>query len=73
MCHNNEAIRGSGGNLLAVFNLKLVLIKFLTRVLSFDPVELGGLITSKSSNKQGEVSPLVEFKYRNKMGIASIK
>jgi 2-polyprenyl-3-methyl-5-hydroxy-6-metoxy-1,4-benzoquinol methylase len=73
VCHNNEAIRGSGGNLLRVFNLKLVLIKFLTRVLSFDPVELGGLITSKSANKQGEVSPLVECAYQNKMGIATIK
>ena len=73
VCHNNAAIRGSRGNLLRLFNLRLVFSKCLTRLLSFDWFELGGLITSKSASKEGEVSPLVEFSYRNKKGLATIK
>ena len=73
VCHNNEPIRGSRGNLLRLFNLRLVFSKCLTLVLSFERIELGGLITSKSASKEGEVSPLVEFSYTNKKGIATIK
>jgi 2-polyprenyl-3-methyl-5-hydroxy-6-metoxy-1,4-benzoquinol methylase len=73
VCHNNKPIRGPGGNLLRVFNLRLLLIKFLTRILSYGPFELGGLITSKSVNKRGEEAPLVEFAYQEKVGVATIK
>jgi len=73
VCHNNAAISGSRGNLLRLFNLRLVFSKCLTRVLSFGWIELGGLITSKSASKEGEVSPLVEFSYRNNKIIATIK
>ncbi len=59
--------------MLRVFNLRLLLIKFLTRILSYGPFELGGLITSKSVNKRGEEAPLVEFAYQEKVGVATIK